>query len=142
MGRKAPSRVRSDLPRRSSRADDRAVVPGVSSRTLAEITRIERDRYEPGAAHRALSAWRATVYQRGPWVIYPDWSRECPCCASPWDEDQRETLEVLCRVLTRRAARELRAVLAPLDARFLARTLNDPHAPPGDPWWRRRVETG
>lgn len=141
MARKAPSRVRSDLPRRSSRADGRAVVPEVSSRTLAEIARVERDRYEPGAAHRALSAWRATVYQRGPWVIYPDWGGECPCCHPPGDGDQRETLEAFCHVLTRRAARELRAVLAPLDARFLARTLGDPHAPPGAPWWRRRVDT-
>ncbi|WP_328300292.1 hypothetical protein OG389_22640 [Streptomyces sp. NBC_00435] len=141
MARKAPSQVRSDLPHRSSPEDDRAVVPGVSSRTLSEIARVERHRYEPGAAHRALSAWRAVVHQRGPWVIYPNWYGDHPCCEPAWGGDQRETLEAFCHVLTRRAARELRAVLAPLDARFLARTLNDPYAPPGDPWWRRRLET-
>ncbi|MCJ0870025.1 hypothetical protein [Streptomyces sp. AP-93] len=142
MARKAPSRVRSDLPRRTSRQGDRAVVPGVSSRTLVEIARVERHRYEPGAAYRALSDWRATVYGRGPsWIIYPSWYDECPCCQTAWGGDHRETLEVFCQALPRRAARELRAVLAPLDARFLARTLNDPYAPPGDPWWRRRLET-
>ncbi|MGW6707751.1 hypothetical protein ACWGDE_23070 [Streptomyces sp. NPDC054956] len=109
-------------------------------RTLAEIARAEHRRYEPGAAHRALSAWRAMAYRRGPWVIHPDRYRDCPCCEPPWGDD-REALEVLCHLLTRRAARELRAVLAPLDARFLARTLADPYAPAGDPWWRRRLET-
>ncbi|MFZ3472241.1 hypothetical protein ACODT4_24780 [Streptomyces sp. 2.9] len=139
MARKAPSQVRSDLPRRPSPRDSRAVVPGVSSRTLAEIARIERHRYEPGAAHGALSAWRALVYRRGPWVIYPNWNEDFPCCEPVWGND-REALEVFCHLLSRRAARELRAVLGPLDARFMDRTLNDPYAPPGDPWWRRRLE--
>ncbi|MDD9378209.1 hypothetical protein M8Z33_16400 [Streptomyces sp. ZAF1911] len=141
MARKAPSQVRSDLPRRTPREGDRAVVPGVSSRTLVEIARVERHQYEPGAAYRALSAWRATVYGRGPsWIIYPSWDDDYPCCRPVWGGDHRETLEVFCRSLSRRAVRELRAVLAPLDARFLARTLPDPYAPPGDPWWRRRLE--
>ncbi|MBT2445941.1 hypothetical protein J7F03_02325 [Streptomyces sp. ISL-43] len=140
MARKAPSQVRSDLPRRTSRKVARAVVPGVSSRTLAEISRIEHRRSELGAAYRALSTWRAMVYRRGPWVIYPSWYRDCPCC-EPDGGDDREILEAFCHLLTRRAARELRAVLAPLDARFLARTLADPYAPAGDPWWRRRMET-
>lgn len=107
-----------------------------------EIARVERHQYEPGAAHRALSAWRETVYGRGAsWIIYPSWYDDCPCCQSPWGGDHRESLEAFCLAVPRRAARELRAVLAPLDARFLARTLNDPYAPPGDPWWRRRLET-
>ncbi|MFD9305924.1 hypothetical protein ACFWCB_25270 [Streptomyces sp. NPDC060048] len=140
MARKAPSQVRSDLPRRVPGRAARAVVPGVSSRTLAEIARIERHRTELGSAHRALTGLRAMVYQRGPWVIYPSWYRDCPCCAPDWGDD-REILEAFCHLLTRRAARELRAVLAPLDARFLARTLADPYAPARDPWWRRRLET-
>lgn len=86
------------------------------------------------------------VYQRGPWVIYPDWYGDCPCCEPAWSGDPRETLDAFCHVLTRRAARELRAVLAPLDARFLARTLHDPYAPPGTrggaAGWRRREGPG
>ncbi|MFF3212418.1 hypothetical protein ACFYYB_17335 [Streptomyces sp. NPDC002886] len=146
MARKAPSQVRSDLPRRSSHQNvqavraGRGVIQGVSSRTLAEIARIERHRYQAGAAHGALSAWRAMVHQRGPWVIYPDWGDDCPCCDPAWG-NHREALEVFCHLLPRRAARELRTVLAPIDARFLARTLNDPYAPWGDPWWRRRLES-
>ncbi|WP_407837709.1 hypothetical protein ACE1OC_17005 [Streptomyces sp. DSM 116496] len=141
MARKAPSQVRSDPPHRTPREGDRAVVPGVSARTLVEIARVERHRYEPGAAYRALSAWRGVVYGRGPsWIIYPSWDEDYPCCQPVWGGDHRGTLEAFCLSLPRRAVRELRAVLAPLDARFLARTLPDPYAPPGDPWWRRRLE--
>ncbi|MET9851828.1 hypothetical protein ABZY57_02570 [Streptomyces sp. NPDC006450] len=107
-----------------------------------EIARVERHRYEQGAACHALLVWRAIVYRRGPsWIIYPSWYDNCPCWRPACSGDHRETLEVFCQALPRRAARELRAVLAPLDARFLARTLDDPYAPPGDPWWRRRLET-
>lgn len=140
MPRKPVSRVRSDLLRSPRRGDDRAVISGLSAKAVAEIARIERRDYAPGAAHRTLHGWRAMVYEPGPWVMYPRWSSEYPCCEPDWGGDHRETLEAICRGLSRRSARELRAVLAPLDERFLARTLNDPYASPRDPWWRRRLE--
>ncbi|MFI5532917.1 hypothetical protein ACIA8O_30715 [Kitasatospora sp. NPDC051853] len=39
-----------------------------------------------------------------------------------------------------RARRELRAALAPVDARVVRRTVNDPFAPHHLPWWQRRIE--
>ncbi|MCJ1679356.1 hypothetical protein MTF65_18815 [Streptomyces sp. APSN-46.1] len=141
MPRKAPSQVRSDLPRPPSRWDSRAVIPGISGKALADIARVERYRYAPGAAWHALRHWRRLVYERGPWVMYPSFVSDYPCCDPPWIGEHRQILEEFLAVLPRRARRELRAVLAPLDARFLARTLNDPYAAPGDPWWRRRLET-
>ncbi|WP_328927128.1 hypothetical protein OG429_22700 [Streptomyces sp. NBC_00190] len=141
MPRKPVSQVRADLPRKARRGDDRAVISGLSAKALAEIARIERRAYEPGAAHKALRDWRETVHAPGPLLMYPRWFHECPCCAPAWGGDHRETLEAICHGLSRRSARELRAVLAPLDERFLARTLNDPYASPRDRWWRRRLET-
>jgi hypothetical protein len=40
-----------------------------------------------------------------------------------------------------RARRELREVVAPLDERVLARTINNPFAPHDLPWGKRRFET-
>lgn len=54
----------------------------------------------------------------------------CPCCDPFAGAGVRAVLEAACRALPPRAARELRTVLAPLDARFLARTLADPFARP------------
>ena len=139
MPRKGPSQVRKDLPAPPSPQDERGVIPRVSARTVAEIHRVERVRYWQGATYRALNHWRRTVYRRGPWTIYPAIDEYLGCCDSVGY--CRGTLEVMCHLLSPRARRELRAVLAPLDERFLARTLNDPYASPHDPWWRRRVET-
>ncbi|MGW3055952.1 hypothetical protein ACWC98_08415 [Streptomyces goshikiensis] len=141
MPRKAPSQVRLDLPRAPSRRDSRAVIPGISGKTLAAIARLERHRYAPGAAWHALSHWREIVHSRGTWVMYPRFSSDYPCCDPPWGGEHRQVLEELLAALPRRARRELHAVLAPLDARFLARTVSDPYAAPGDPWWRRRLES-
>lgn len=141
MPRRRPALVRLDQPDRSRAGHSRADIPGLSRGTLAAIARIERRTYEPGAAYDALEGWRALVHGRGPRVIYPDFSTHYPCCEPAWGGDHRRPLEEICHALPRRAARELRALLAPLDARFIARTLNDPYAPAGDPWWRRRLET-
>jgi hypothetical protein len=48
-------------------------------------------------------------------------------------------LEQALQALPRRSARRLRHLLDPLDALFAARTLPDPLADPGSPWWRRRL---
>lgn len=126
-----------DLPARASRWDEHGVVPRVSSRTLAEIARVEQRRYWRGATYRALCHWRWTVYQRGPWIIYVADDDASGCC--DWVGYWRRTLEAVCLQLSPRARRELRAVIAPLDERFLARTLNDPFAARSDQWWQRRV---
>ncbi|MEU7601800.1 hypothetical protein [Streptomyces sp. NPDC041003] len=128
-----------DLPVRTPRPARRGVVPGVSSRTLAAIARVERRRYWHGMTYSAVNHWRRTVYQRGPWTIYPGMDEDPGCCDSLLY--CRDSLETVCLLLPPRARRELRAVLAPLDARFLARTLNDPYAARDEPWWGRRLRS-
>ena len=90
MPRKAPSQVRSDLPRPPSPWDSRAVIPGISGKALADIARVERRRYAPGAAWHALRHWRGLVYQRGPWVMYPSFGGDHPCCDPPWTGEHRQ----------------------------------------------------
>ncbi|MBT2482956.1 hypothetical protein [Streptomyces sp. ISL-94] len=138
MPRKPPAQVRADLPREPRSWESRAVIPGLSGKTLAGIARLERRSRGlwPGATHRAFTHWHWTVHRRGPRVIYPV---DDQCC-DLWT-GCRGTLERVRLTLPRAAGRELLAVLAPLDEKFLARTLNDPYAPPGDPWWRRRLDT-
>ncbi|MFD7262292.1 hypothetical protein [Streptomyces sp. NPDC059874] len=138
MPRKPPSQVRADLPRAPRSWESRAVIPGLSGKTLAEIARLEANHRHlgAGAAHRAFRHWHWTAHQRGPWGVYPEHDQ----CCDP-STGCRGTLERVRLSLPRPAGRELRAVLAPLDERFLARTLNDPFAPPGDPWWCRRLES-
>ncbi|MFF2195637.1 hypothetical protein [Streptomyces sp. NPDC058157] len=132
--------MRRDLPRGRRPQDGRQVIPGLSGPALARIARIERRASWPGPLFEAWGRWRALAYQPGPWVMYA--SDDCCACCDPFaGAAVREVLEAACLVLPRPAARELRAVLAPLDARFLARTLPDPFAPPGDPWWTRRLES-
>lgn len=138
MPRKPPSQVRADLPYEPRSWESRAVIAGLSGKTLAEIARLERRsrRLGAGATHRAFKHWHWTVHQRGPRVIYPV---DDQCCDP--STGCRGALERIRLSLPRAAGRELLAVLVPLDEKFLARTLNDPYAPPGDPWWCRRLET-
>ncbi|MFD9411780.1 hypothetical protein ACFWBN_32885 [Streptomyces sp. NPDC059989] len=137
MPRKPPSQVRADLPREARSWESRAVIPGLSGKTLAEIARIERRSggLWVGGTRLAFTHWRWTAHRPGPRVIYPVDEQ----CCDPMT-GCRGALEQVRLTLPRAAGRELLAVLAPLDERFLARTLNDPFAPPGDPWWCRRLE--
>jgi hypothetical protein len=141
MPRRAPSQVGLDLPHRPRPWDSRAVISGLSAKAVSEIARIERRRYRPGDAYRALVRWRALACKPGPWVMYAvQGDGSCECCDPFTGADSRAFLEELCSGLSGSSARELRLVLKPLDERFLARTLNDPFASPRDPWWRRRLE--
>lgn len=138
--------VRRDLPpRRHAHAHPRpgtgaAPVPGLSGRTHAAIARVERRRSWPGLLSEAWRRWHAMAHRPGRWPLYAV-DDVCECCDPYAGAHVRAVLEDMCRALPRRPAAELRAALAPLDARFLARTLNDPFAAPGDPWWARRLTT-
>ncbi|MFG2994104.1 hypothetical protein ACGFZK_33225 [Streptomyces sp. NPDC048257] len=137
MPRKAPSQVRIGLPTPTPRPHERGVVPRVSSGTLAAIARIEHRRFSRGDTYRSLRHWHRTVYQRGPWIIYPARDDDLSCC--DWVGFCRGSLETVCLLLPPRARRELRAVITPLDERFLARTLHDPYAARDLPWWLQRL---
>ncbi|RAO60842.1 hypothetical protein LUPAC06_01465 [Micromonospora saelicesensis] len=48
-------------------------------------------------------------------------------------------LDIALRSLTGKTARELRRVVGAADDLFLRRTLANPWADPGDPWWEQRI---
>lgn len=138
MPRRNPAQVRRDLPTRGRPLNRRPAIPGLSGGTLAEIARIEARTSWPGPVFEAWRRWHALAHKPGPWVMYAS-DEFCECCDPFAGAAVRAVLEAVCHALPRHGARELRAVLAPLDARFLARTLADPFAAPGSPWWAGRL---
>jgi hypothetical protein len=52
--------------------------------------------------------------------------------------DARDTLEAAFNALSPRQAGPLRRAAARADAMYLARTIHNPRARPGEPWWRSR----
>ncbi|MFE7709588.1 hypothetical protein ACFU6I_28205 [Streptomyces sp. NPDC057486] len=144
MPRRPPAAVRRGLRHRHRPWESRAVVPGLSMRALTELAHAERERFWPGAAYEAFRHWRQLADIPGQGVLYPlrtgveglvgqgdHWGPEA------W----RGVLDVLLHALSPHCARELRAVLAPLDERFLRHTLNDPAAGSADtPWWLSRLK--
>ncbi|MEV4443778.1 hypothetical protein AB0K09_33320, partial [Streptomyces sp. NPDC049577] len=121
MPRRRPEQVRAGLPRRRrpyAPYDTRpAVIDGLSARTLAEITRLERTRNYlcPGDVSRAMRLWKDHVrlplrdlahhYERG--CLYGD------CCGDPLEA--RVLLDHITQALSRRGARELSAELHRFD---------------------------
>jgi hypothetical protein len=97
------------------------------------VVRLEHadTRFYPGHIASTFLEWRRQVH--GPRRNLLNGGRTCGCCDPP----DRSVLDDALRRLPKRQSRELRRLIAPLDERYLQRTLPDPHAPPG-PWWLRR----
>ncbi|RZD65885.1 hypothetical protein C0Q58_06990 [Streptomyces albidoflavus] len=104
--------MRAGLPRPRRPYEKSPVIDGLPAGTLAELARLERTRNYlwPGAVSEALRTWAAHVrLPRGrTWPHQQD--GPCYCCPDPWES--RELLDRVARALSRRAARELRRVLA------------------------------
>ncbi|WP_091400939.1 hypothetical protein [Micromonospora saelicesensis] len=118
--------------------ESRAHFHGISSKAVADVVRLERhnNRLHPGDVGRALRGWTDKV--RGPARDLLDDFGGCPCgCTS--DYRDREVLDIALRSLTGKTARELRRVVSAADDLFLSRTLANPWADPGDPWWEQRI---
>ncbi|TDC72192.1 hypothetical protein E1193_28255 [Micromonospora sp. KC606] len=104
------------------------------------VSRWERRHLWPGAVTEAYERYRRFVYRSGR-LIYGLPGDLCPCCVDYYglsSDDPRATLQQALDHMPKGKGRELRHKVAALDARFLARSLPDPWAPPGWPWWRRR----
>jgi hypothetical protein len=102
-------------------------VARVSAGTLRAIAELERTRLHPGAIAEALTHW--TRFVRGPARLLSDYEPEaCPCPCCEWDDpaSRREALKLALHALPTRAARELCALVKPLDEIFLARGVPDP----------------
>jgi hypothetical protein len=134
MPRRRPSTLRAS-------AHSHAVIGPVpqlffgTPRLHREVEALERERLWRGALAAALNGWTKLARMRHP-------VREitgCPICDHFYDyPDERTVLEVALHGLSPRAARELRAVVEPLDDLYRSKTWPDPAAVDGEPWWRRR----
>jgi hypothetical protein len=141
MPRRSPARVRASQRRRERAWYRRHApqVPGASGSLNAALRRLEdRDAGSwPGRFATAFHEWRRIACAPGRALRngVVGCSLDC-CCPRP-----REALEVALHCLPRRSARELRRLLAPLDARVENRTVPDPTAPAGQEWSRRGLLT-
>ncbi|WP_093592445.1 hypothetical protein [Lentzea waywayandensis] len=98
---------------------------GASAPTAGAIARFERDHFHPGAVARALRCWSAFVH--GPIRAITD-SESCHYFYGGWDEPDwcRGILRDAQRALPAKAARELRALVRPLDELYLTRAIPAP----------------
>lgn len=144
MPRRPPAVVRAALARHLRRRDQPfSVVDGASAGTLREIRSWELSRGRPGEVARDLAWWgrQANEMSSRHWHgsdagFYYYGYFGCPCC----DDDPprgRWGLEEVLQVLSRRARREMAAVVGALDARVLAMTYGSEPSAPG--WWESRI---
>ncbi|MEU0512725.1 hypothetical protein [Amycolatopsis sp. NPDC006125] len=126
MPRRRPAQLRTG---RTTWPEHRRIpqVGGVSAGTLRAIAHLERTRLHPGAVAEAVAGWSRFVH--GPARRFDGYAPEdCPCPGCQWDDPvvRRKTVAAVLAALPRRAARELRCVLCPLDEPYLARAVADP----------------
>jgi hypothetical protein len=126
MPRRRPAQLRARRP--ISRWPRPAIrqVSGVSAPTLRAIAELERTRLRPGAIAEALNGWARFVH--GPARARDNYAPEgCSCPGCQWEDPvvHREALCMALYALPTKAARELRALLRPLDERYLARSIPD-----------------
>ncbi|MFJ9062179.1 hypothetical protein [Streptomyces sp. NPDC102409] len=93
------------------------VIDGLSSRTLAEIARLElsRNYLEPGQVSEAVRLWKHHVRQPlgALWRADELGDSHQDCCGDP--QEARELLGTVTAALSPRAARELRRLVGRLD---------------------------
>ncbi|GAA5016974.1 hypothetical protein [Kitasatospora paranensis] len=132
MARRPPARVRAGLARAPRPYDTapRRVVPGLSAPARRQVADFERTGPGPGSVALAVARWAAWVHGRR--VHEPGPPDDLPCCDTG---AERVLLQRALHALPGRAVRELRAVLAPLDAEYLARLRPDPRHNGRERWW-------
>lgn len=141
MPRRRPGALRAEQPRTSS---PRAHIRGLSSRTCHAIHLVEkltRSGYDyVGFTAKALNRYEQFLSQGSHERLYPA-SEDCRCPGCVLDDvrNARDHLGYVLWKLPKGAHTELSRRLAPLDARYLRRTLQDPFSDPNHPWWRRRL---
>lgn len=129
MPRRRPARLRAHLPIRQGPGPLVRQISRVSASTSRAIAELERARLQPGDIAGALDGWARFV--RGPRRslnddAYP--SELCPCSSCQRDHpvELRQTLHTALHALPTKAARELRALVQPLDETYLARSIPHP----------------
>ncbi|GLZ41594.1 hypothetical protein [Actinokineospora sp. NBRC 105648] len=129
MPRRRPDEIRAHLRVHPQHRCTIPQIPHVSAATSRAIAALDRTRFHPGATARALAGWRR--FTLGPAHRLDDCTPEdCPCDGCQWDDPvvQRQALAVALHTLPTKAARELRALVLPLDETYLARATPTPEA--------------
>ncbi|MBS2966846.1 hypothetical protein KGA66_27675 [Actinocrinis puniceicyclus] len=106
-----------------------------SGKLAGAVARLERDRLWVGAVAAALRQWSRVAHRPG---LALSGGCGCALCNPFYMNDEREVLELALHALPRGAARELRALVEPLDALYLARSWQNPSTPAHYAWWARR----
>ncbi|WP_086668443.1 hypothetical protein [Lentzea kentuckyensis] len=94
---------------------------------MRAIADFERTYFGPGAVAEAFTGWARFVH--GPARIIDDYSDnhlDYPCCPRHDPADCRAELRAALLALPAKAARELRALVRPLDDLYLARSIPHP----------------
>lgn len=106
-------------------------MPRGSGKLAGAVSRLEHDRFWPGAIAQALQQWSRTAHRPSLGL-----SGGCGCtfCSLYYLTDERGVLEAAMHALAPEAARELRRLVKPLDDLYIAKTWPDPFAPPDAGW--------
>ena len=116
------------MPRRRPVREQRtSQISRLSPAALRAIALIERTHLRPGQTAEALTGWARFVH--GPVRAITGYEQDdCPCPGCEWGDPvtRRAALATVLRVLPTRPARELRALVRPLDELYLARSLPVP----------------
>jgi hypothetical protein len=113
------------------------VVKGLSRSAAEAVARLEAREFGAGAVARALACWQRSVQGPARGLRFRD--DDCghlECCRTHLAA--RDLLESAVMRLPARAARELRALVAPYDGIFESRSVADPGVPVSEWWWQRR----
>ncbi|MDX8143104.1 hypothetical protein SK854_13335 [Lentzea sp. BCCO 10_0061] len=120
------------MPRRRPVREQRTSQPvpqvaRLSAAATNAIAAFERDNFHPGAVARSFATWSRFVHGPARAIVgyQPD---DCGCMGCEWGDPvtSRGVLAEALRVLPGRSARELRALVRPLDELYLARSLPVP----------------
>ncbi|MCO1659820.1 hypothetical protein [Pseudonocardia humida] len=127
MPRRRPDQLRTRRPVHCGSGRPIPAIPRTSASTARAVAELERTRLHPGAVAEALTAWARFV--RAPVRELEDHAPgACPNPDCQWDDPvvRRRALGAALHALPVAAARELRALVRPLDETFLARSLPTP----------------
>ncbi|GAA2052309.1 hypothetical protein GCM10009839_69580 [Catenulispora yoronensis] len=143
MPRRTPGEVRAGQPRRLKHHAP-TVIRGLSASANRQIADFERaNGLRQGEVASAFQRWAQTAHRANRRSPLGDGYHNMIATDDPLRSPSphiRLTLEHALHILRRRARRELHALINPLDDRYIARTVNNPHAPIDLPWWYRRIE--
>lgn len=137
MPRRQPGAVRADHQMRFNKSREFSQVSGVGRRTCAAVKRLEGSRLGPGAVAEAIATYESFLRRPGRYLSSPGY--ECPCCDPVY---ARDVLQVALGALPKSTGRDLRLIVARLDAEFERKTLPDPQPPRASrnlAWWHYRL---